>query len=366
MPKILHTADNHLRDRHLSRLSRGEDFTAAMELVVQVAKEHDVKAVVQSGDLLDSNRPSSKTIHDLAKLHYQLQEAGIWMFVVNGDHDQSKPHWAELLQFHTGHKGGMESNPGIYVLEGQLVTIPGTDLTLYGMPFIGKTKEKYLEIKDSLPDADILAWHTQIKEFAGFLGQDALTLAEIPLGKYKFIGLGDLHVRDYRQLADGTWIGYPGSTELCNSGEPLQKSVTLVEFDDHQVKGLEQVNIKTRAVRKYVFNTDEEVTAAVTELAAIRDQHPLVFGKFDRRLPHVVARICSVLEPDKAVIRVHAFPENIAPDQVSPTDDAEIGDFMPEFHTPGSDDYDLAMALLQPDAPLNDLIDNFITQRQSV
>lgn len=351
--KLIHTGDNHLRDSQFSRRDRGQDFTNALNQVVDIAEQQGAVAILQAGDLLDSNRPSSGIMQVVKTIHNRLRKAGIWMYVVNGDHDKATPHWAELLEDKT------ETTGGIRVLQDELITIPGTKITIYGQDFIGKTKERFLEIKKDLPAADILMWHTMVKEFAGFYGKEAVSLDELPTDRYQLIALGDIHKQGYQQRGD-CWVGYPGSTELCKNDEDLEKTVSVIEFTDGKLTSVTPVPLITRVARHFRINTQEDLADVLLQIGKLKDQNPMIFGKFNPGVPNVVAGIHQVLDPTKAIIRMSRIAETKGPDQVIADDDKSLLDFLPEFLVAGTAAYDVAAECLRDGAPVNDILDTYI------
>ncbi len=362
MPSVLHSADLHLRDRQYNTSSRAADFRSAFEQVLDIGIREKVAAILLAGDLLDNNRPSSETIEFLFQMDRKLVAANMPCFVCNGDHDKTDPPWLSLM-------GGIPDGGrgGFRVLENERATIPGTDLTVYGLDFIGKTKDRFLELKDSLPASDILLWHTMVKEFAGFMeinGEGAVSLAEIPFEKFSFIALGDLHARKYlRNDATGCWIGYPGPTEICKGDEKAQKSVTIVDFDDaHKVTDLREIPLKTRTAFFYRLNRSEEVDAAVAEAAKVRDENPIIIARYNRNLPGVISRFYEALDPDKAIMRLTAMAEDegTSPGQTLIEEERTVESFLPEWFRPGSEIHTMSEACCRPDAPVNDLLNAYV------
>ena len=356
--RVLLTADCHLRDRQYNRPDRGEDFRRSFTQIIDIAIQEKVCAGLIAGDLFDVNRPSSENVKFLFAVDRRLREAGIPFYVSPGDHDKTDPPWPEIVQDQAG-----EDVAGLKMLCNQLVTIPKTNLTLFGMDFIGKTKDVFLTIKDTLPAADILLWHTMVREFGDFLGEAAVSLEELPLDRYKLIALGDIHSRKYIQHeASGCWVGYPGSTELCKSDEPLEKSVEIFEFEDHRVTGHRRVPLKTRQAFVYRLYREEDVAAALLEVSAAKSQNPMVFARYNPNLPNVVGRFYEVLDPDKAIIRLASLEE--VEKQVSATGEEEpdrtVESFLPEFLRPGSKIYTLAEHCCDPQAPVSELLDKYI------
>ena len=360
---ILHTSDSHLRVSQYGRSERGLDFQRSFLQVIDIAAREKVAAILHAGDLLDSNRPSPAIIKFLFEVNAKLRHEKIPMFVAFGDHDKTDPHWAALLDadrdplaYHEG---------GIFALQNQLVTIPGTDLTVYGQDFIGKTKERFLEVNADWPAASILLWHTQVQEFCGFPVETVVKMEELPLSKYALIALGDLHVSKYDQdPASGCWVGYPGSGELCKSDEPLQKTVSIFEFENGRVSHMELKELKTRVVRVYRINTEADLTSVLNEVSTLADQAPMIFGRYNAGIAGVLGRFYATIDPDKAIIRLLPIPESVSPEtQKDRAADIKLQDLLPEFLTPGTAIYDVGEACLRPDAPVNELLTAYIDKK---
>lgn len=65
--RILLATDNHVG--YLERDPvRGDDAVRTFEEIVLLAKEHDVDAMVLSGDLFHENKPSRKSMHQVASI----------------------------------------------------------------------------------------------------------------------------------------------------------------------------------------------------------------------------------------------------------------------------------------------------------
>lgn len=363
MPKLLHTSDNHLRERQYSSTQRGEDFTKAFNQVVDIAISTSVKAILQAGDLLDSKSPSSKSMVDLAKAHHRLRKAGIPMYVVEGDHDKAEPHWVDAMKAY-----GIDETPsdgGLVILRDKLVTVPGTKITIYGQDFIGKTKERFLEIRDTLPKADILLWHTMVKEFAGFFGEQAVSIDELPTDNYRLIALGDVHVCDYKRRGD-CLIGYPGSTELGKQDEPLMKTISLIDIPDAgPIPDPQLIPILTRLVKVYRLMKDEDVVRVLTELEECADKFPIILGRYDSRIPDVVKRIHAKVDPEKCIIRLQPLPQIDLPncEDNTPVENRDLASFLPEFLRAGTPLYDLAVSILEPEAPVMRILSEFVDKR---
>jgi DNA repair protein SbcD/Mre11 len=348
--KILHTADTHLRAAQYSRTSRGADFMAALERVVDMADKNNVDAILNSGDLLDTTRPTAETIRGLNRLNVRLVELGIPMFTISGNHDFTHPHWTEVLDL--GY-----SDKGVICVDNKRFKVG--HLTIQAYPYM--PKEALLETLENTEPADILMWHGAVQEFAGIkLGDKAISISEFPTGKFKLIALGDIHVHRQLTLSDGTLVAMPGSTELCKENEELDKFVDLYTFKEGDIS-YEAIPLETRKVVRAELNTEDEVQEFLKELREIpEDKEPLVFVKYNRELGGVQARVFSVVDPKVCVVRCTPLPKTKQAKGESTTEDnLAPADFVSGF-LDDDDLLSLATDLLQEDIHAVDRIDMFV------
>lgn len=361
-PQFLLCADVHLRSAQYNRESRGEDFATAFDRVIDVAIARKVNAILVPGDLLDQRRPSPEVVKFLRHVHDRIQSAGIPMYVTSGNHDLTSPHWASLV----GVEGDAPS--GIVIIDNRLVTVPGTNVTIFGQPFV--PKDKFLEIRGQLPSADMLLFHCMTQEMTPFKSDAAFSCQnDLPWDKYRLIGIGDIHIPDEWIAPNGTLVLQPGSTELCSSGEPFEKSVVLFSYDTtkRQAYQVERVPIQTRKVLKFLITTEQEVEDALSEAEKIREDTPIIFIKFDPRLQAVPQRFAARFDPTRFIIRPEPLFTNIKQGVglgMDMRENLSLADFLGKFIPPGTKQYELARALLDSNTPIVENVDRFVTERQ--
>ena len=353
--QFIHTADNHLRHSQYGREFRGGDFAAAFDQVVQAGLQRRVAAILVSGDLIDSTRPSPRIIRHLLDVHSRAKAANLPILVTSGNHDNTSPHWAEAIgstPADRAHEGG------IVIADNHLVRLfrDGGCLTVYGQPWV--SREAFLDLKDSLPTADVLMFHGMIQELMPFKAVDALTLADLPTDKYQMVAAGDIHVRKYETVGRCV-VGYPGSTELCEAGEAFDKTVTLVTKTPAGMVN-EFLPIRTRKAMKFRLNTEDDVSTALAQVEAFKDSDPMVFGTFNPALTGIVARFCSKLNPERSILRLAPIGAIEQPLASTTEEVMQLADFLGKFIPAGTPLYETARTLLDPTANINDTLDAYL------
>jgi DNA repair exonuclease SbcCD nuclease subunit len=366
--EILHSSDWHLMDSQYSTPSRGDDFTKAAMAVVEIAIDRKVAAICNSGDILNTKRPSSRNIEDLAEIDRRLTRAGIPMYVISGNHDASRPSWISILDAKT-RTAGKSKVVGIINADDKLINIPDTSLTLFGIPSMGPSK--FREIK-AWPKANILMSHELIKEFVAFKPKDEeLSVADYPEDTYVAFLLGDIHSAKYITTSgDKTVMGYPGSIELCSKNEPADKTVTILRFQDGIVDTISYVPVPSRKALFYRVVTEAQADQALADLLPHIDKDPIVLVKYDSRIPTIPQMFMTVLAGSKALLRCASFAESsagamlgLAGENRELANTKSLKDFVANAITPGTELYELAVDLADSEADHKRMITDYVNER---
>jgi DNA repair exonuclease SbcCD nuclease subunit len=358
--KLLLTADCHLRTSQYARSSRGEDFSAALLNVFQVAVREKISTICISGDLLDSTRPSPRIIATLKELDASACRHGILILVTSGNHDLTDPHWATIA-------GVATSGPcGLRIIDNELVTL-ACGLKIYGQPFINK--EKFMALRRQIPKADVLMFHAMVQELThGFKSENAFALADLPTEKYQVIALGDVHHREYVRVGS-CLVGQPGSTELCESGEDENKTVTVLTFDDHNrlVGEPEFLPIKTRQVLRFKLTTEEEVEQALLTAETQKKNCPIVIVEFAVHLTNVPQRFASRLDPTQVILRFMPIFQGLNGMNLGADvrENLPLTAFLAKMIPPGTPLYELAETLLSPEVNTVETLERYIENRRA-
>ncbi|MBW0158398.1 metallophosphoesterase family protein [Sedimentimonas flavescens] len=131
MFRFVHTADLHLdaplkslalKDENLSDLV-GNATRRALERIVDLCLKEQVDALLIAGDLYDGDMRSMKTAAFLVSEMERLNEAGIRVFMIRGNHDAESVLTRELelppnVHVFTGHGGSVEISEKAVTIHG--------------------------------------------------------------------------------------------------------------------------------------------------------------------------------------------------------------------------------------------------------
>ena len=351
MTKILHTADNHLRHKQYGRADRGLDFFNGLLDVLRVAKVERVDAILNAGDLLDSTRPTARVMDELREVHERLIALRLTMYTISGNHDLTDPHWSSILT---------KDPDGYGIVCSDNTRFHVGDLEVLALPYMDN-QALLSRLADEEP-ADILMWHGAVREFVGFPTDSALSIEDFPVNKFRRVLLGDIHVHEELTATSGSIFSYPGSTELCNKGEPLVKHVDIFEGPELTRKPVE---LKTRRALTFNIRADEDVTQVIQEVKPHLPENPMVFVKHDPDITGVFSRLVAVIDPDKCLLRVERAPRRKSVEiQTRDREEAlPVVAFLGEAIPAGTPLHTLGEVMLDPQSDPMDALDRFVEER---
>ena len=85
--KFAHLADSHLGYRQYGLLQRELDFYSVFTNTIDKIIEERVDFVVHSGDLFETSKPSTNALLVVQKAIRKLNDAGIPIYAIAGNHD---------------------------------------------------------------------------------------------------------------------------------------------------------------------------------------------------------------------------------------------------------------------------------------
>lgn len=331
IPIGLHISDTHLRERQYGFVHRGADFFAAVMEAIEIAKKKKLKFIFHTGDFLNSNRPSASIFAQLRTIHETLIGYGIRMLTISGNHDAGEPSWHSLLE-PNGNGGILDMNN----LEATYTLAGGEKFSVYGIPFCDNATllDKLQRLEKPI---DIVMWHGMIRDFVGFPAESALQISDLePFTNAHNFLLGDIHKHQYFAFRSRPGIiGYPGSTEMCESGEDAEKKVGLVYLDtDTRALRIQAEPLSTRPVLFRQIMTDVAANVFIEEVTATKKDKPIFVGRYHPGIPDFITRV-SIAKHDDSVMLM--TPINGLTDMTNPNKPvvAERPSSLIEALTPG-------------------------------
>ncbi len=188
--------------------------------IVDTAVSEEVEALLISGDLFDGAERSAKTAAFLIEQLDRLQNSGIIVFYIKGNHDAENPMTGEIR---------LPENVRIFESRGGKFRVGNLDVWVHGVSFSAKQAPESLLPKFGTPEPDainIAMLHTSL---AGSQGHDTYapcSVAEITKMGFDYWALGHVHKRQVH--CQSPWIVMPGIPQGRDIGELGPKSATLI------------------------------------------------------------------------------------------------------------------------------------------
>jgi DNA repair exonuclease SbcCD nuclease subunit len=237
---FLHCADLHL-DSPMRGLARydGAPLEAlrgatrqALEKLVDLAVDEQVRAVVVAGDLYDGNRDDYQTAVFLQRQLHRLREADVPVVLAYGNHDAESEITRRL------------------VVPGNTTVLPASDprsvvladvgLAFHGQSYSSRVVDDDISAGYPAPVPGFLnvgVLHTSLDGRPGHARYAPCTLDGLARRGYQYWALGHVHRRE-EHLRDGTTVVFPGNICGRDVQETGAKGATLVEYDGDVVTGV--------------------------------------------------------------------------------------------------------------------------------
>lgn len=303
---IAHMGDIHLRDAQYANTGRSLDFYHAFEQAIHATKDVDV--IVCCGDIFDSSRPSPRVIGQLIRIDHLLQQLGMTMLCITGNHDRANPTWLLTLF-------PRENGPGIVPLDDRSTIINGFTFTGIQPYTANQFRSNASLIAEQCREADVVMYHGLVTGVVPMiLNQDSnpLTVDDLPSSpRTKAVLLGDIHKQGWFHHESGLCnklVAYPGSLEMCSAAEDTEKSVPIIRLTKDGAKVIRTEKLQTRLFISAKVRTNEELNALIVKLQGVASQNPVVVVEFDRGLNDAIYRIHTAVDVDKALVRCKPLP----------------------------------------------------------
>ena len=244
MFKFIHTADIHL-DSPLLGLQKYPGAPVeqirgatrqALQALVELALGEDVAFVLIAGDLYDGDWKDYNTGLFLSAQMTKLREAGVKVFIVDGNHDAAS-HMTKHLRLPENVRRLSSRNP-------ESIELGDLGVVVHGHSFSIKAVSDDLAAKfpQAIPGLfNIGLLHTSATGRPGHEPYAPCTLDELLSKGYDYWALGHVHQREV--LHREPWVLFAGNIQGRHVRETGPKGCTLVTVDDGKVVSLEHQDL---------------------------------------------------------------------------------------------------------------------------
>ncbi len=238
--KFLHAADIHL-DSPLVGLSAYEGAPAeqlraatreAFVNVVNLAIDEEAAFMVLAGDLYDGSWNDYNTGLFFAKQVGRLREAGIPVFLLDGNHDAENEMTRRLRLPDNAHKFSSR--------KAETFRLKKLRVALHGRGFRERATTENLITSYPEPVEgwfNIGVLHTSLEGSKEHATYAPCSAAELQAKGYQYWALG--HVHERRVVSETPYIVFPGNPQGRHVRETGPRGVTLVEVTDGEVVSVE-------------------------------------------------------------------------------------------------------------------------------
>ncbi|WP_457584324.1 metallophosphoesterase family protein [Ensifer canadensis] len=242
--RFVHTADLHLdsplrslalRNADLADIVRGATRQALVR-IVDLCLAEEVDALLIAGDLYDGSQTSMNTALFLAGELRRLDEAGIRVFIIRGNHDAQSQVTNELTL-----------PPSVHVFKGRSKAVlaktleSGRDVYVHGMSFANPHAPESLLPSFQPPTADAINIGMLHTSLAGAAGHDVYapcSVADLQAHGFHYWALGHVHQRQVH--ASEPFVVMPGMPQGRDINEAGSKGVTLATVTDEGRLSIEE------------------------------------------------------------------------------------------------------------------------------
>lgn len=277
-------SDTHLEEYSYIDLPEmyGDTFIAFQQ-IIDLAIEQNM-SVVLGGDNVECNRqnyPTAVTIAFVAKQLKRLEDAGLFLYFVNGQHDRAirNVSWLSAINPVVARPLHMTST-----MIGDLEVIGINSMFSHELDAMAKIAEEYVRGNHPL----VLIAHQRWKEFLKFDGAEDGSLRKLPK-IFDYVITGDMHKASvWRQLGPKKNIVRtvisPGSTVRRSSSEPDKHFIYTMAAD----RTFKPKQLKERPVLRLAVKD-------VHDVDAIADAYPIYRRQIEDAARHLPAEIARPL-----------------------------------------------------------------------
>lgn len=241
--RFLHAADIHL-DSPLTGLARYDGLPAdevraatraAFDNLIRFACDEAVDFVIIAGDLFDGDWRDMNTGLYFARAMGRLRQAGIPVYVLQGNHDAGSVLTKSLPWPDNVHRFGTRAP--------QTFRLDALGVALHGWSFAHQAAPDNLALR--YPDAEagyfnIGVLHTSLSGREGHAQYAPCEIADLKARGYDYWALG--HVHAFERVCDDPAVVFPGNVQGRNIRETGAKGAVLVDVVDGAIERIERID----------------------------------------------------------------------------------------------------------------------------
>ena len=233
MFRFLHTADLHL-DSPLRGLGSREGAPVqelrgasrkALDLLVELAKTEKVDFVIIAGDIYDRDWKDYSTGLFFRSRMARLNEAGIPVFMISGNHDAASVISRKL---------SLPENVTLFSSRApETHELPNLPVALHGMSFPNRAVDENLvpRYPESIAGKfNIGILHTSLAGASGHDTYAPCSITDLTKKGYDYWALG--HVHQPEIVLDNPWIVFPGNIQGRHARECGERGCAIVTVND--------------------------------------------------------------------------------------------------------------------------------------
>ena len=242
--RFLHAADIHL-DSPLTGLARYEGLPAdevrtatraAFDNLIRFACDEMVDFVVIAGDLFDGDWRDMSTGLYFARAMGRLEQAGIPVYLLQGNHDAGSVVTRNLPWPANVHRFGSRA--------AQSFRLERLGVALHGWSFANREAPDNLALDYPAAEPGLFnigVLHTSLSGRVGHARYAPCEVADLRARGYDYWALG--HVHAFERVCDDPAVVFPGNIQGRNIRETGAKGAVLVEVQDRAVMRIEPVEL---------------------------------------------------------------------------------------------------------------------------
>ncbi|MEM1644803.1 MAG: DNA repair exonuclease [Ignisphaera sp.] len=287
--QVLHVSDTHLGAIPSGLLFRARDIYEVFKETIDIALKEHVNMYIHTGDFFNNPNPPPEAYVVAYRGLKKLKEKGIKIVVIAGQHDLPKRYAMSPLSILKD--VGVIDYVAIDSIVNVDVDVEGNKIAFVCVPY--NLRHKIPSITILKERRTILMAHLLLKELGIPASEADISLDLIPQG-FKYIALGDYHVKTMLRHRDGAPAVYPGATEVHRVNEYDKKYVAMVDLSKSEAT----INfVELQNVRPWIIIKCNEVTKCVNEvlekskaIVSSGKKKPLAYIVIERIKSEIIAK----------------------------------------------------------------------------